>query len=156
MTPQELWLPIQHLPPDTPRHLALSDDLYVGTGIGRAWYQHQREHWEGWLGAYDGPGAYGRKEWASRDAKFIWNHIQCVPMLYWLAEALALPDVDLDRAYQDVIAAPKRDASQCAALRRVFPWHVIEAALPPHPPKGPIAKLKAIVSLITRSNKKLS
>jgi hypothetical protein len=142
MTPKQLWQHIQSLPADTPRHLALSKDLGEGAGFGRAWYQNQKEHWQGWLGEYDGPGAYDRKEWASRDAKFIWNHIQCAPMLYWLAEALGLPDTDLDRAYQDIIAAPKRNAAQCAALRRVFPWATIEEALLKRP-NGIAAKVKA-------------
>lgn len=130
MTPQELWSRMRHLAHDTPRHLALSDDLAKGVKFRRAWYEHQKQHWEGWLGAYDGPGAYGRKEWANRDARFIWNHIQCPPMLFWLVEALALPDAELARAYQDILAAPNRSAAQCAALRRGFPWDVIETALP--------------------------
>lgn len=142
MTPQDLWSRIRNLPYDTPRHLALSKDLSEGAGIGKAWYEHQKQHWEGWLGAYDGPGAYGRKEWASRDAKFIWNHIQCAPMLYWLAEALGLPEADLERAYREVLAAPKRNAPQCAALRRVLPWAMIEDALLRRP-YGPIAKLRS-------------
>ncbi len=142
MTPQQLLRHIQTLPADTPKHLALSDDLAEGAGIGRAWYKHQKEHWQGWLGAYNGPGAYNRKEWASRDAKFIWNHIQCAPMLYWLAEALDLPDDDLDLAYHDILAAPKRYASQCAALRRVFPWSSVEQALLKRP-IGKMAKIKS-------------
>ena len=154
MTPSELWLCIKDLPPDTPRHLALSKELGEGAGIGRAWYLHQKEHWQGWLGEYDGPGAYGRKGWANRDAAFIWNHIQCAPMLFWLAEALGLPKADLDRAYQDILAAPKRNASQCAALRRVFEWHVIESALPPAPAMGPMAKLKSIAARIMRMTDK--
>lgn len=149
MTPQDLRARLASLPADTPRHKALERALAEGVGFGQAWYHSQKEHWHGWLGEYDGPGAYGRKGWANRDAAFIWNHIQCAPMLFWLAEALGLPETDLERAYQDILAAPKRNASQCAVLRRVFPWEVIEAALPPAPPKGPMAKLKAIVTRIT-------
>lgn len=141
MTPQELWKRIKDLPHDTPRHLALSDALSKGDGTGRAWYEHQKEHWQGWLGAYDGPGAYGRKEWASRDAKFIWNHIQCAPMLFWLAEALELPAQQLDRAFADVQAANNRGAAQCGALRRAIPWSDIEAALASRP-FGPMAKAR--------------
>ncbi len=66
-----------------------------------------------------------------------------------------VPEADLDRAYQDILAAPKRNASQCAALRRVFRWHVIESALPPAPREGPLAKLKALVTRITRKTEKL-
>ena len=140
MTPQDLRARLQRLPDETPKYRALEHALRDGTGYGRAWYRTQREHWLGWLGAYDGPGAYGRAEWASRDAAFVWNHIQCAPMLFWLAEALALPDAVLDRAYQDIVAAPKRGASQCAALRRIIPWVDIEAALLARP-KGVLGKL---------------
>ena len=114
MTPQELLFRIQDLPAETPKFRALELALKEGTGYGRAWYLTQKEHWQGWLGEYDGPGAYGRKEWASRDAAFAWNHIVCAPMLFWLVEALGLPEADLDHAFQAVIAANPRGAAQCA------------------------------------------
>lgn len=130
MTPQDLLARIQSLPADTPRHKALETALRVRVGYWRAWYRSQKEHWQGWLGEYDGPGAYGRGAATPRNAEYIWNHIQCAPMLFWLAEALGLPDADLERAYCAVMSAQDRGAAQCAALRRVFPWAVIESALP--------------------------
>jgi hypothetical protein len=30
---------------------------------GEVWYRAKKEHWLGWLGAYDGPGAYERANW---------------------------------------------------------------------------------------------
>jgi hypothetical protein len=51
------------------------------------WYKTQKEHWLGWLSEYDGPGAYSRKSWSGRSAEYVYNHINCPPMLLWLAEA---------------------------------------------------------------------
>jgi hypothetical protein len=98
----------------------------LGEGIGfGAWYSSQKEHWLGWLGEYDGPGAYGRQTGKARGARYVYNHIQCAPMLFWLAEALEVEENALDAAFEAVLAAPKRNASLCAALRRVIPWDVV-------------------------------
>jgi hypothetical protein len=50
-------------------------------------------------------------------------------MLLWLAEALELPENELQAAVVAVLAAPARNASRCAALRNVLPWRAIEVAL---------------------------
>jgi hypothetical protein len=52
-----------------------------------AWYRTQREHWLGWLKDYPGPGAYGRKTAARRDARYAYNHIVEPLMLIWLISA---------------------------------------------------------------------
>ena len=129
MTPRVLRAHILPLPADTPRHVELERAVGVGVGDGRAWYRHQKEHWLGWLAEYGGPGAYGRTPDAGRDAAYVYNHIQCAPMLFWLSEALRVDDGMLGRAFAAVIAADPRGASQCAALRRVLPWGTVEAAL---------------------------
>ncbi len=49
------------------------------------WYGSQKEHWIGWLEEYNGAGYYNRKD-NNRDAKYIFNHINCPPMLLWLCE----------------------------------------------------------------------
>src|ERR1700730_18668119 len=59
------------------------------------WYSSQKEHWMGWLSEYDGPGAYGRKSWTGRTAEFVYNHINCPPMLLWLAGAVGVPKKNL-------------------------------------------------------------
>lgn len=48
----------------------------------QTWYRTQKEHWLGWLGDYEGPGAYKRKTGVKRDAKYAYNHIVC-PELLW-------------------------------------------------------------------------
>ena len=141
MDPQALRALIIPLPEHTERHRALEHALGVGAGFSGAWYRSQKEHWLGWLGEYHGPGAYYRSAKTPRDAAYIWNHIQCAPMLFWLAEALGLPDEQLDRAFSEVQASNRRGAAQCAALRRVIRWRDIDAALASLP-LGPIAKAR--------------
>ena len=65
-------------------------------------YGSQKEHWLGWLREYNGPGAYGRQTGKTRDAQFAFNHGQCAPMLFWLAEALEMPDARLTLAYSAI------------------------------------------------------
>lgn len=130
VSPQQLREIVRHLSEDFPRHKELEMRLGEGVGFGRAWYPSQKEHWLGWLGEYDGPGAYGRQADKARDAQYVWNHIQCAPMLLWLAEALDLPGVQLERAMSRCSSPRFRGAARCAALRSEIPWHDIEAALP--------------------------
>lgn len=144
MTPKALRKNIKGLPEYPPRHLALAKALQIGAGFDGAWYRSEKEHWLGWLAEYDGPGAYGRMARASRDAKYVYNHIQCAPMLFWLAEALGMPTETLDTAYTATIQAPSKGAAQCAALRRVLPWVDIEAALASNKPKSWATKAKSL------------
>ncbi|MGH1578740.1 hypothetical protein [Planktotalea sp.] len=130
MQPSDLRYRIKRLDADTPRHKALEHALQEGVGYGSAWYGSQKEHWLGWLAEYDGPGAYGRRGDPNRDARYVYNHIQCAPMLFWLAEASGIEDKLLSKAFNVVINAPATNASQCAALRRVLPWEAVAMRLP--------------------------
>ena len=129
MKPSVLRAHIRPLPQDTPRHKELEHALRVGVGYSGAWYGSQKEHWLGWLAEYSGPGAYARTVGKSRDAAYVYNHIQCAPMLFWLSEALGAPDAQLESAFQAVVDAVPRGAPQCAALRRVLPWHRVETLI---------------------------
>ncbi|WP_205910816.1 hypothetical protein [Paroceanicella profunda] len=141
MTPKELRRRVGKLDPGTPQHQELAAALREGAGYGKAWYRHQKEHWLGWLAEYDGPGAYGRTPDMSRDARYVYNHIQCAPMLFWLAEALQVEQQKLSAAFDAVLAAPKRNASQCAALRRHIPWEDIEVRLNQKAPGGVLSTI---------------
>ena len=122
MTPSELRKIIARLDPAGPIHSQLEIDLREGVGHGKAWYSSQKEHWLGWLEHYDGPGAYGRANWANRSAEFVYNHIQCAPMLVWLAEALGVPSELLKIACIAVTKSGSRHAAQCGAFRRAVTW----------------------------------
>ena len=96
--------------------------------IDRAWYTSQKEHWLGWLSGYDGPGYYGRKNW-HRSADFVYTHIVCPPMVLWLAEASGVPRTQIAKAKQTALSAGPHFAAQCAAIRKIIPWEMIEARL---------------------------
>lgn len=127
MSPRVLARRIKPLDPGGPVTASLTKALQAGKP-GTAWYETQQEHWEGWLREYDGPGYYGRKN-PDRDAEYIYNHIQCAPMLLWLAEAAGVPRKTLLTAKRAVLAAGPSYARQCASLRRVIPWAEVRGAL---------------------------
>lgn len=129
LRPKELRRRIKQLDANTPHHRLLEAALQEGVGFGGAWYSSQKEHWLGWLAEYSGQGAYGRLIDPTRDARYVYNHIQCAPMLFWLIEALDDFEDRLDDIFRDVVDAPVRNASQCAALRRIVGWAEIEVAL---------------------------
>jgi hypothetical protein len=88
-------------------------------------WTNQKEHLIGWFSEISGPGAYDRQS-RTWDAKAAYNHFQCAPGLLWLAEALGEDPTIVIRAVEAVKAAPRRAASQCAAVRQVIAWERIE------------------------------
>ena len=94
------------------------------------WYKSQKEHWLGWLKDYDGPGFYKRKNHAGRDAKYIYNHIMCSPMLLYLPEALDVQRELIQKAFHAIIEAnnPKM-AKQCAIIRAIIPFDLVKEAI---------------------------
>ena len=94
------------------------------------WYRTQKEHWLGWLKYYDTTGAYGRLPSRDRDARFAYNHIVEVKMLLWLIRAAGVSPARVQQARRavDGVAMLQR---QSAAVRRIVPWDVMEAALWP-------------------------
>jgi hypothetical protein len=126
MRPSELREIIQELDAGGPIYKALEAELAKDVGPSRAWYTSQKQHLLGWLSEYDGPGAYGRANWANRSAEFVYNHFQCVPALVWLAEALGVPSETLIAACDEVKKSRARAATQCGTFRRAVPWAIIE------------------------------
>ena len=92
------------------------------------WYRSQKQHWMGWLSEYNGPGFYGRLRW-DRSAEFVYNHIQCPPMLLWLAEASGLSRRRILRAEAAVLAAGNHHGPGTAAIRSLLPWETVEQNL---------------------------
>lgn len=101
-------------------------EIWTSEGV---WYKSQKEHWLGWLEQYDGPGAYGRKTHGGRTAEFVYNHINCPPMLLWLAEAAGVSRKELLVARKRALAGPPQRGSHCAVLRKVISWSAIEEKL---------------------------
>ncbi len=90
------------------------------------WYKSQKEHWLGWLSEYNGPGAYDRKTQRGRSAQFVYNHINCPPMVLWLAEAAGVPKARVLAAKRSALATCRSRGSHCAEIRKIIPWQVIE------------------------------
>lgn len=99
--------------------------LWSRTGV---WYGSQKEHWRGWLRGYHGPGYYKRKKW-DRPAEFAYNHLLCPPMVLWLGEASGVPKPRVAAARKAALSAASSLATQCAAIRKVIPWELIESRL---------------------------
>ncbi len=90
------------------------------------WYTTQKEHWLGWLSEYDSPGAYNRKTWSGRSAEFVYNHINCPPMLLWLAEAAGVSRRNVLAAKRSALATQRSWGTHCAVIRKTIPWSMIE------------------------------
>ena len=94
------------------------------------WYESQNEHWLGWLKWYDGPGAYNRKIHKGRDARFIYNHIMCPPMLLYLPEALGVSQKSIKKAFLQVNRIGQSSLPrQCWIIRKVIPFELVEKKL---------------------------
>lgn len=129
MKRDDLLKTIETLAEDQPLTAMLEHFLQIGVGFGNAWYRSQKEHWLRWLKEYDTPGAYGRKPNSDRSCQFIYNHLQCPPMVFWLGEALEVPNPALKAAYVATTGAQPHHARQAAAIRCEIPWKMIETQI---------------------------
>lgn len=96
----------------------------------RVWYRTQKQHWLGWLGDYDSPGAYGRKNFQKRNAKFAYNHIVCPELLLYLIRAIPLSE-DTIQAAESAAESGATLMQKAGAIRKIVPWNVIVKALWP-------------------------
>ncbi len=127
MTPSQLRRKIRFLrehPPVTTEFERVLDRKGIWK-LSKFKYPSQREHWLGWLGEYDGPGYYGRKE-KHPSAEFAYNHIVCPPMVLWLGEASGVPNREVLDAKRAALSAGTSLPALSAAIRRVIPWTHIE------------------------------
>ena len=102
-----------------------SDEPRVQSGV---WYTTQKEHWLGWLGEYDSPGAYGRIPGKQRDARYAYNHVVCAPMLLWLIEAAGVRQ-DLAQAARSAYETGNLLSQKSGAIRRHVPWAEVHDVL---------------------------
>lgn len=131
MTPKALMRKIERLRAKAPiaasyERALIACCVWSNEGV---WYTTQKQHWLGWLSQYDGPGAYNRKTWSGRSAEFVYNHINCPPMLLWLAEAVGVSRRDVLAAKRSALAARRSRGTHCAVIRRAIPWRMIEERL---------------------------
>jgi hypothetical protein len=131
MTPRGLARKIKILQAARPITASYERTLEI-RGIWKSegvWYRSQKEHWLGWLSEYDGPGAYGRKTQRGRSARFVYNHINCPPMLLWLAEATGVRRATVLAAKRSALATGRTRGAHCARIRKVIPWQIVEAQI---------------------------
>jgi len=128
MTPQRLRLRIRELPAHPPITTAFGSALDKRGPWSGGQYSSQKQHWLGWLSAYDGPGYYGRKNW-NRSAEFAYNHIVCPPMVLWLGEAAGIPKSIVEKAKRSALRAGPHFPAQCGAIRKIISWQMIEVLL---------------------------
>ena len=129
------WQPVTNLEMamlliDLPAHLEKSDSYedmdYQEQG---RWGTSQREHLIAWFfsrtceGGY--PGYEVKSPWleASKTYRYLNN-----PAAYiWLAEALGVPESQIDDAYKTgLVKKGENLRTQCAAIRDKLPWKVLE------------------------------
>ena len=126
--------------PDGAKRWRFSDSLSDALAARRAtarrnaaakevWYWRQKEHWLGWLADYDGPGAYGRKAHSGRSAAFVYNHVMNPAMVFWLGEGAGVQRELVEQAAAACLAAGSTLPKECAAIRAVIPWEMIEERL---------------------------
>ena len=128
MSPGELRRVILRLEERQPITELLERELARRDRDAASRYASQKQHWLAWLKEYDGPGFYDRARW-DRSAQFIYNHVQCAPMLLWLAEAAGHPSRALRQVKRLALETDGRGAAQSAAVRRVVPWPALETRL---------------------------
>lgn len=127
LTPMQLREVICTLPASVP----ITDEYEGSEPERKVWYRSQKEHLQGWLAGYNGPGAYNRATYTGT-ARDFYQRFRCVAGLIWLAEALGEDPLVLRAAVTDVRAAGSNLSSQCAAFRRAVPWTRIEELLAEH------------------------
>ncbi|MGR3609601.1 MAG: hypothetical protein ACU0BN_12200 [Sulfitobacter sp.] len=154
MKKEELLKTIEPLAAEQPMTAMLEHFLQIGVGFGNAWYSNQKEHWQRWLSEYDTPGVYGRTPNSGRSCQFIYNRLQCPPMVFWLGEALEVPFDALKAAYVASTSARPHHSRQVAAIRREISWRMIENCI--HQlSEGGATRCNGHIDLASASNAKL-
>ena len=120
-TAQQLLARIKTLP----EHLPISCQMELSKH-----HDSHRDHWVKWLREYDGPGWYGRKN-HKRDAEYIWTHLQCAPMLVYLAEAAGVETNAVQHAFIHCAHTRGNRSAIAAAARRILPWGLVAKGLWP-------------------------
>jgi hypothetical protein len=92
-------------------------------------YLSQKMHWIGWLSDYGTAGYYNRKNKRVRSAEVIYKRIGCPPMLLWLCEASKVPARELRLAMNAALAVGPNYRRQCAEIRKIIPWPIVESKL---------------------------
>ena len=120
MTPKQLLKRIRPLSAHAPYTEKFDKTLEAcGQRHQNKWWIDHKEHWICWL-VHIHP---------KRSAAYVYNHINCPPMLIWLPEAAGILERDVSAAIAAALEIGKSWPSQCGAIRRLIPWQKVEQAL---------------------------
>jgi hypothetical protein len=129
MTPQQLRAKIRNLPAIAPMTTTFDIALTTRGCTSHSWPMgRHKQHWMRRLRGYKGPGYYNRKDF-HRSAEFVYNHINCLPMVLWLVEASGIPRATVAKAKRVALSAKPTLPTLSAAIRRIIPWEMIEVRL---------------------------
>ncbi|MGJ8653049.1 MAG: hypothetical protein ACSHX8_07300 [Opitutaceae bacterium] len=126
-------------PGNLPRTDRLQQQIRIGVGYHNKWYRSQKEHWLGWIVAQEYMAIEKRRDITLITAHERWKRLNCIPMMFWLAEAAGLDDEYLSNA--EAISKLKaaetdHDCPQHGkAMREALPWDLIEMGLITMPPE---------------------
>jgi len=130
MTPCELASKISNLPNRAPITAELTSLLQnpdpndsAGTKL-----PNRKKQWRRWLGTYEEP-EYPRRKDSNRTAQFVYNHLLVPEWVLWLGEASGVSETVVRNAMKAACSVQPNRATQCAAIRKIIPWKIIEYKL---------------------------
>lgn len=120
-------------PDHPPRTVALERRIKIGTGFHAKWYRSQREHWLGWIVRQEYIAIESGKDVGAITARRRWSGLNCIPMMFWLAEVAGVPDEQLSEVESAARDLAQRKPHDCPehgkGIRQVLPWKVVEQCL---------------------------
>ena len=120
-TPKELLSRLRDLPDDMP----ISNMIPPPRS-----YDNHKHHCLCWMMEMSGAGYYGRTQPVT-DAAAVYNRLQCVGMVIWLAESAGIPANTVRHAALRAARSSGNVARQTAAARQLLPWVMVAKALWP-------------------------
>ena len=119
-------------PDRLPRTDALEAQIKIGVGYHNKWYRSQREHWLGWIAYQEYKALEIGKDIESISARDRWRGLNCIPMMFWLAEASGVGGDHLTLAEEVAVVQAERFTCDCPqhgkALREALKWDMVEKA----------------------------
>jgi hypothetical protein len=126
----ELKKRITLLPAHPPRAVALQERIQIGVGYHNKWYRSQKEHWLGWIVVKEYKAILKDIPLDTITARMRWSRLNCIPMMFWLAEVAGVDDDTLTEAEEAAILAAQEIPQDCPLhgkiMRQVLPWKMIE------------------------------
>lgn len=133
VTQSQLKRIIAAAPANLPRTDALQQRIKIGVGFHNKWYRSQKEHWLGWIVFQELTARQKQREVSEILAKERWAGLNCIPMMFWLAETVGIDVQTLDLVEKVADAESLKKPCDCPqhgkAMRQVLPWEKIETAL---------------------------